>query len=284
MTSLLRIQYQADYRYEREVSLSPHIVRIFPRTSLATTLEAVSFTCSGGAEIQYRRDLYENEIASCFFASRVASFQILFQATLRLTERNPFHFLLSSDGLSMPPTYSEKERAFLTPFLQCEGGVELPAALRTEGKQPTVETLVAWNQWIFQNLRYLRREEGAAWSPAETLRRGEGSCRDFTALLIEALRQNGTAARWASGFLWEPPGAERSVAHSAMHAWVEAYLPGAGWIGMDPTNGALTDHTAITAATGPSAADVSPVAGTYYSRQTVETIMDSSLQITAASA
>jgi transglutaminase-like putative cysteine protease len=102
-------------------------------------------------------------------------------------------------------------------------------------------------------------------------------------VLLAALRANGIAARLASGFLWEgdlDPG-ERHVAEGAMHAWVEAYLPGAGWVGIDPTNGVLCDHHAICTAAGLVAEDVSPVQGTYYSKSPVTSSLRASVKVEA---
>ena len=99
------------------------------------------------------------------------------------------------------------------------------------------------------HLAYERREEGVAREPAETIALGRGACRDFAVLLAVLLRQMGVAARLASGYMVETGERERR-AEGALHAWTEAYLPGAGWIGLDPTNGILCDHHHILAAVG----------------------------------
>src|SRR5690606_33124235 len=107
------------------------------------------------------------------------------------------------------------------------------------------------------------------------------SCRDFAVLFAEVLRRNGVAARLASGFLWEDkdPGSPRR-AENALHAWVEAYLPGAGWLGFDPTNGVLCDHHFLVTAVGLLPADVSPISGHYYGNQTIASRLETSLTIT----
>ncbi|MFV0336851.1 MAG: transglutaminase domain-containing protein [Chthoniobacterales bacterium] len=281
MKHRLQIDYSARYSYEEPVSLSLHRVRIFPRSSLAVRLLESSFDCPESGDIQFRRDLYENEIAQCFFPENLSEFNIRFSASLEITEKNPFHFLLDEGGREIPPTYSPQERLFLSSLLQNDGAKNcpLPSPLAPSGKAPSLEKLGTWNRWIFDNFRYQRRDEGPARHPSETLKRGEGACRDFTALLVETLRQNGVAARWVSGYLWELGDKESHVAESALHAWAEAYLPGAGWIGLDPTNGTLTDHTAIPTAIGPDADATNPVAGTYFSKSLVTDKLETNLKI-----
>ncbi len=131
---------------------------------------------------------------------------------------------------------------------------------------------------MHSNIRYERREEGAARTPAETLAEGAGACRDIALLLAETLRGLGVAARFASGYLCEF-GQEKRTAEGALHAWTEAYLPGAGWVGFDPTNGTLCTESHITAAVGLEPRDVSPIAGTYYSDVPIASEMTASLEM-----
>lgn len=276
----LTIHYAADYDYEEPVSLSPHLARIFPRTDLFVNVERRMFSTAETADVQFRRDLSDNLIAYCFFPEMVKLLPFRLELELEVEERNPFHFLLDSRGLHIPCDYSDAERAVLGAFLETSGSVRFPAPLAPDGRRPTVETLVTLNQWVHENFAYERRDEGDAYSPAETLARGAGSCRDFAVLFAEVLRCNGVAARLASGFVWEGdrPEAERRAA-SAMHAWVEACLPGAGWVGLDPTNGVFCDHHFITTAVGLQPVDVSPVAGTYYGKKRVASQLSTRLNI-----
>ena len=110
-----------------------------------------------------------------------------------------------------------------------------------------------------------------------------GSCRDFGPFFADILRRNGVAARLASGFVWEGDKAlEERRAESALHAWVEAFLPGAGWIGLDPTNGVFCDHHFVTTAVGLNHADISPVAGTYYGKKPIASSLSAQLQVQKA--
>ena len=276
----LSIRYEAVYSYGEPVSLSPHLVRIFPRTDLFVKVEKTIFTTNESADVQWRRDLFDNLIAYCFFPKSGKSLPFHLELDLEVRERNPFHFLLDSRGLHIPCEYSGHERKLLAAFLETGPAFSLPAPLAPEGSRPTVETLVALTRWIHENLDYERRDEGEPFPPEETLRRRRGSCRDLGPFFAEVLRQNGVAARLASGFVWEgdKPHGERR-AESSLHAWVEAFLPGAGWIGLDPTNGVFCDHHFVTTAVGLSHADISPVAGTYYGKNPVAGTLTASLEI-----
>jgi transglutaminase-like putative cysteine protease len=281
MKHILKIRHESHYVYEREVSLSPHSVRLFPRIGSRDRQIVCRFSCSGGGMVHHRRDLFENEVAIIFFPEATKEMRLVMDLQLEVAEKNPFHFLLDSGGYHIPPNYTDRERSFLQAFLVCHGSKKcpLPEPFSPGGVRQSMELLLAWNRWIYENLTYERREHGAPQTPVETLSNGRGTCRDFAGLLIESLRQNGVGARWVSGFLWEPPDKDQRVADSALHAWVEAYLPGAGWIGLDPTNGVLTDHTAVPTAIGLEHSDVAPVSGSYYSDSPVSSTLHTSLQI-----
>jgi len=273
------IHYQATYRYEQAVGLSTHIFRLFPRPELGVKVEKRSFTTAAGADVQYRRDLFDNQTAVCFFPGKLDELPFHLDLDLDLEERNPFHFLLESHALNLPMSYRPDEAAALAPYL-VHGAVALPEALRPAAPRPTIEALVGLSRWLHESIAYERREEGDAHAPEETLRRGSAACRDFGVLLAEVLRQHGVAARLASGFLWEEEVEEdKRVAESAPHAWVEAYLPGAGWVGLDPTNGVFCDHHFITTAIGIQPSQVATIQGCYYSNQTVGHTLENKLTI-----
>lgn len=245
--------------------------------------ERVEFVPNEGAAVQYRRDLFDNVVGSCFYPEKLDSLDYSLEIDLVLEEKNPFAFLLASHALELPFTYKPEEAAVLLPYTKRRTEVELADGLRPDGtSRPTVEAMVALNEWIFQNFEYERRDEGEAWEPAETLRVRRGSCRDFAVLLAEVLRAHGVAARLASGFLWEPPELKESErrAASALHAWVEAYVPGPGWIGLDPTNGVFCNEHFMTTAVGLTADDISPVHGVYFGEARIESRLESELEIT----
>jgi transglutaminase-like putative cysteine protease len=279
----LNIRYEAVYAYGEPASLSPHLARIFPRADLFVKVGTTNFTTHESADVQWRRDLFDNLVAYCFFPEPVKELPFRLELDLEVRERNPFHFLLDSRGLQIPCDYSGHERTLLAPFLRHGDPFALPPPLAPDDTRPTVETLVTLTRWVHENLEYERRDEGEPFPPAETLRRGKGSCRDFGPFFADVLRRNGVAARLASGFVWEgdkDPKDRR--AESALHAWVEAFLPGAGWIGLDPTNGVFCDHHFVTSAVGLNHSDISPVAGTYYGNHPIASGLTAKLAVQKA--
>lgn len=272
----LKILYRAEYHYASEVGFSPHLFRLFPKPDQFITNDKIEFATNPGADVQYRKDIFDNNIAFCFYPRPGLILEAKLEIDLRVVERNAFHFLLDSDALNFPFSYRAAESRILAPYLQQAERVELP--FWKAEKKPTLEALVELNSAIFKNIGYERREEGPARNPQETLRLGSGACRDLAVLLAEVLRSQGIATRLASGYLCEF-GAVEKRAEGALHAWVEAYLPGAGWLGMDPTNGVFCNHNHITAAVGLTPADVSPVSGSYFGDRRVDSIMNSTLEL-----
>ena len=275
----IRILYQAQYAYEAQVTFSPHLFRLFPKTGRHLRILSLDFRTNLDAVVNYRRDLFENEIASCFFPTPSALLASSLKAELEVEERNAFGFLLDAHALRAPFTYQPEEQRVLQPYLQVGTRLDLPFWKPPVEPVPTVELLVDLNRAIHENIAYERREEGASRPPAETLQLGSGACRDYAVLLAEALRGLGFAARLASGYLCEFETGPK-VAEGALHAWVETYLPGAGWFGIDPTNGTFCDHHHLTAAVGLTADDIAPVLGSYYHPTRVGHQMHTMLQIT----
>ena len=275
----VRIRYQTHYRYDEPVSFSPHLFRLFPRADTHVTVERFLFETNHAADVQYRRDLFDNIIAKCLYPEKSCDLNARLELDLEVRERNAFHFILASHAVNLPFSYEPEARRVLEPFLQpTTDGWDLPF-WRLE-PQPTVSALVGLNSALHDHLGYERREEGAPRSPQETLAAGSGACRDFAVLLAEVLRKIGVAARLASGYLQESGEHERT-AEGALHAWVEAYLPGAGWVGMDPTNGVFAGHHHIAAAVGLTPEDVAPISGHYYGDRRIPSRMSASLTLTS---
>ena len=278
----LSIRYETSYRYERAVSFSPHIFRLLPKPDAHLAVERLVFRTNDGADVQHRRDLFDNIVASCFYPALGETLSASVEIDLRLGEKNPFHFLLASHALECPFAYEPQEQRILAPFL--EGGaapVELPFWKVSRG--PTISVLTALNRAIFENLGYERREEGAARTSSQTLAASAGACRDFAVLLADVLRGIGVAARLASGYLWEGDSKGERRAEGSLHAWTEAYLPGAGWVGLDPTNGVLCNHNHIATAVGLTPEDVAPITGRYFADGPVHAVMSAKLELAATS-
>ncbi len=258
----IRIAYQTQYAYAEAVSFSLHLFRLFPKTGRHLAIQRLEFQTNSGADVHYRHDLFDNEIASVFYPGKSALLQASLLIDLEVQERNPFGFILAKHAIDFPFQYKPREADVLTPYLRSDTALALPFWTAPESPQPTVDVLVSLNEALHKNIAYERREEGVAYAAAETLQLGGGSCRDYAVLLAEVARGLGVAARLASGYLCEFEGREK-VAEGALHAWTELYLPGAGWIGFDPTNGYLCNHYHLTAAVGLTPDDISPIAGTF---------------------
>jgi transglutaminase-like putative cysteine protease len=274
----IAVRYRSDYAYAEPVSFSRHTFRIFPRADPLVRIEEFRFRTNEDADIQHRLDPFGNNVAICFYAAKSDHLLAEFDAMISIEEKNPFHFLLERRAIDFPFLYDAEEQSALEPFLPRVERVPLPFWEMPAEPSPTVETLCGLNSAIHAHIGYERRETGAARSARETLDIGSGACRDFAALLLEVFHGLGIAARLVSGYLLEWGEAERK-AEGAMHAWVEAFLPGGGWVAFDPTNGILCDHHHIPAAAGRNAAEIAPISGDYYSKQPVPSRMSASLAI-----
>lgn len=278
----ITIHYQAVFRYSESASFSPHIARLFPRRDMAVRVDRLEFRTHATADVQHRQDIFDNLVASCFFPEPLDELAFNLLLELELVPRNPFHFLLDSRAMELPFKYNESEAEVLAPCLRHRfADISLPGAICPAAhRRPTVEFLVEINQWLHHNIAYERREEGDPLPPQVTLTEGKGSCRDFAVVLAEVLRRHGVAARLVSGFLWESEAPEEARrAENALHAWVEGYLPGAGWVGMDPTNGVFCDHHFLPTAIGLTPADIAPIAGHYYGEKAIASTLETKLSI-----
>ena len=278
----LGLRYQTTYRYEEPVGFSPHDVRLFPRSDRFSRVRRLDFTTAPKATVRYSRDVFENTVASCYFPERSKELEFRLAINLDLDEKNPFHFILESSAVQTPFEYDAAIAKILAPYRERQTkdrlvvpGWDPPSSRK---RQDTVKTLVELNNTLHQCIGYERREEGAALSPAETLRLRRGACRDVTVLLAEILRQTGFAARLTSGYLRESE-AETRRAEGSLHAWTEVFLPGAGWVGLDATNGVFCNHNFIGAAVGLTPADITPISGVYFHDKRIPAQMTSKLQL-----
>jgi len=282
----LGVRYETAYRYATPVNFSTHEIRLFPRGDVFTQVHRLRFETNAGAQVRFGRDVFDNWVAACSFPEPANELRFQLELDLALEKKNPFDFLLRDEAARVPFSYPPDLRRVLAPFLQKEAGppLEIPRWEFPErgaprgAPRPTVSLLVELNERLHECVGYERREEGPARPPEETLRLGRGACRDVALLLAAALRQHGLAARLTSGYLREAESESRR-AEGSLHAWTEVYLPGAGWVGMDGTNGIFANHNFITAAVGINPADVTPIDGSFYPRQATAPQMTSRLEL-----
>ena len=278
----LGVRYETSYHYDAPVRFSRHELKLFPRGDIFTRLLRSEFQTNEKASVRFGRDVFDNCIAACTYAEPATKLSFRLELDLELEKRNPFDFVLEPAATALPFLYPPALQRVLAPFQRptTDAPLLLPrwAAPEAAAPQETVSALVQLNERLHECIGYERREEGPARSPNETLRLGKGACRDVALLLAALLRQLGLAARLTSGYLREAE-AKTKRAEGSLHAWTEVYLPGAGWIGMDPTNGIFCNHNFIAAAVGIEPADVTPIDGYFYERGTTAARMTSRLEL-----
>lgn len=276
------IRYVTSYRYERAVRFSPHEVRLFPREDRFCRTSRLDFQTQPPTQVRFNRDLFDNVIAACFFSDLSTLLELQLALDVTVEEKNPFDFILAPEAVELPFAYSAEPDAIIHPYRarQTSETIMLPGWTppTKQSRRGTVETLVDLVRTVHSAIAYERREEGVARTPVETLRLMRGACRDVAVLLAEMLRDLGLASRLVSGYLREADEQVRR-AEGSLHAWTETFLPGAGWVGLDPTNGIFCNHNFIATAVGLTPADISPVSGSFYHRDRVPTEMISRLEI-----
>ncbi len=277
----LGVRYESLYRYEEPVGFSPQEVRLFPWVDRFGRVRRFDFKVDKSAVVRYRRDVFDNVVASCFYPERLPELRFDLEIDLDLEEKDAFDFILESDAVELPFPYDPALKEILAPYLQRQTNEALTIPnwkSPAEERVGTVSSLVSLNHALHECIGYERREEGAACTPQETLQRGRGACRDVAVLLAEILRAAGLASRLVSGYLRESE-TESRKAEGSLHAWTEVFLPGAGWIGMDATNGVFTNHNFIAAAVGLRPADITPISGRYFHARTIPSVMTSRLEM-----
>lgn len=278
----LGIRYQTTYSYDWPVSFSPHDVRLFPRHDRFSRVRKLDFKTNPATNVRFARDVFDNTVASCFFPEASAELHLQLVLDLEIDEKDPFHFILENSSVELPFDYDPTIHSVLAPYRERRTSDVLkvpgwtpPSASQ---KRNTVASLADLNRLLHESLGYERREQGAARLPAETLRAGSGACRDIAVLLAELLREMGLAARLVSGYLRESD-SETRRAEGSLHAWTEVFLPGAGWVGLDATNGIFCNHNFISAAVGLTPADITPISGSYFHKEEIPNRMTSSLEL-----
>ncbi len=277
----VRAIHHTVYHYEKPVSFSPHTVRLHPRPAPHLEVRSQTLEVKPSGNLMPGLDLHGNIVTTIFIPEATLEFGAMTRLELDVRPFNPFNFLVADHALTSPFRYEPDEQRGLAAYLApLEPLLTLPFFTMPNGPEPTVETLVAITQAMHDHIAYERRDEGDARSAHATVAARSGACRDTAVLLAEYLRQQGVAARIVSGYLCEFDVEEaKRVAQGALHAWTEAYLPGAGWIGLDGTNGVLCNENFIPLAAGLVPDDISPLSGRYYHAHAVGSRMTTELSL-----
>jgi transglutaminase-like putative cysteine protease len=267
---VLTVHHVTTYRYRQAVSFGEHRMMFRPRDSYDQRLiEARLEITPQPASLRWVHDVFGNCVAIARFAGRAR--ELRFDSTIRLDHSfdTALDFQLEEYARSYPFTYGAEEMPDL--LRSIERNAPDPAHevdrwarqfVRRDGPTGTRDLLTAITFAIKQGFTYVAREEQGVQEPIRTLKSRSGSCRDFAMLMIEAVRSLGLAARFVSGYLYSPAG-EGRVGGGATHAWVQVYLPGAGWIEFDPTNGIVGNRDLIRVAVARDPRQAVPLSGTW---------------------
>src|SRR5580658_2441780 len=267
------LHHRTSYRYDRAVTLGPQTIRLRPAPHCRTPILSYSLKVEPAEHfINWQQDPQGNYSARLVFPKPTRVFSVEVDLIAEMTVFNPFDFFLDPVAENIPFAYEPKLATELSPFLRKDpGSPAFDAFLKAIDltPRPALDFLVALNLRVSRAVRYVIRLEHGVQPPEQTLCLGSGSCRDSAWLLAQVLRHVGLAARFVSGYLIQlrpdvkavggPQGASQDF--TDLHAWCEVYLPGAGWIGLDPTSGLLAGEGHIPLACTPEPSSAAPISG-----------------------
>jgi uncharacterized protein (DUF2126 family)/transglutaminase-like putative cysteine protease len=283
VTIRVGLEHRTTYTFAEPVTVHPHVVRLRPAPHSRTPIESYSLTVSPRNHfLNWQQDAFGNFMARLVFPEPVKELDITVDLVADLTVINPFDFFVEDYAEHFPYSYPPELLADLEPYLRPvdEGVVGSgPGPLVTAwlerhgladlGETRIVDFLVRVNQAIRDEVDYSVRMEPGVQSPDRTLQLALGSCRDSAWLLVSVLRQLGLAARFVSGYLVQLTADEKPLDGPAgptedftdLHAWTEVYVPGAGWIGLDPTSGLFAGEGHIPLSATPHPSGSAPITG-----------------------
>ncbi|HWP11403.1 MAG TPA: transglutaminase family protein, partial [Ramlibacter sp.] len=261
------------YKYDRPVQLGPQVVRLRPAPHARSHIVSYSLKVEPATHfINWQQDPFSNYQARLVFPEKTTEFQVTVDLVVEMAVYNPFDFFLEPAAEQFPFMYEPLVSQELAPYLATEPNTPLLQAYLEQvdqKRQRTIDFLVGINRKLQHDIKYLIRMQPGVQTPDQTLTNASGSCRDTGWLLVQLLRRCGLAARFVSGYLIQltpdvkaldgPSGT--AVDFTDLHAWCEVYLPGAGWIGLDPTSGLLAGEGHIPLACTPQPSGAAPIEG-----------------------
>ncbi len=267
------LNHKTSYWYDRGVEIGPQVVRLRPAPHCRTTICSYSMQVNPDEHfINWQQDPHSNQLARLVFPEKSRQLEIEVDLVAEMTVINPFDFFLEPEANEFPFAYEPVLKKDLQPFLHPQKvGPKLSQLLKSVDRTPrkTIDFLVDLNRNLQEKVKYVIRMEPGVQTPEETLSLGLGSCRDSAWLMVQLLRNLGLAARFASGYLIQlkpdvksldgPTGTDEDF--TDLHAWAEVFLPGAGWIGLDPTSGLLAGEGHIPLACTPEPLTAAPITG-----------------------
>jgi len=273
MAIRVAINHKTEYHYDRLVSLSPHIVRLRPAVHTRTPIHSYSLKIIPEEHfINWQQDPYGNFLARLAFPEKTRKLSVEVDLVAEMVVINPFDFFLDEYANHYPFSYDKQLAAELAPYrvIRANGPLlQRWVADIDRTRMQTNDFLVGLNQKLQQEVDYNIRMEPGVQKCDETLTLKRGSCRDTAWLLVQILRHLGLASRFVSGYLIQlkadeksldgPSGTEKDF--TDLHAWAEVYLPGAGWVGLDPTSGLFAGEGHIPLACTPSPISAAPITG-----------------------
>jgi transglutaminase-like putative cysteine protease len=289
---LLTIHHKTEYRYDRPVAFGEHRIMLRPRDGhdlrvLKGTLDIEPKPAS----LRWIHDVFGNSVAIATFEARAKTLTFSNTATV---EHNPAEeFALTADDTAYfyPFLYNDEEFPDLVQFITPQYGDPDGALsawargfLDEQGMTPTYNILSGMTHGIREAFTYRKRHEHGTQHPLDTLQTKSGTCRDYALFMIEALRRLGIAARFVSGYLFIPGDrAHGYVGGGSTHAWVQVYLPSAGWIEFDPTNGIIGTRDLVRVAVARDPRQAIPLHGTYMGPADAFVGMNVSINVVSAS-